>query len=84
MSVQHGRIQRQLLAPEKAMHRFKYMEGQAMSPTPKKHSRALCALVLVTMSGGLSTYGILTNDTNTMWTGIILLVLVFVWMLYHL
>lgn len=86
MSVQHGRVQRQLLAPTKAIYRFRYTEGQAMSPSPVRHSiaSAIGALFLVAIAGGLSTYGVLINDQHTMWVGVILMSTVFIWMLYHI
>lgn len=86
MSVQHGRLQRHLLAPERAMHRFQYTEGRAMSPVPARPSvgRALIALILVAMAGGMSTYGILLDEKKIVWSGLSVLCLVFLWMLCRL
>ena len=86
MSVHHGRKQRQLLTPEKAMYRFRYSEGRAMSPGHTRHyvGRSIVALVLLAVSGGISTYGVFTREKNTMWTGFILLGMVFVWMMYQM
>lgn len=86
MSVHHGRKQRQLLTPEKAMYRFRYSENRAMSPdhTRPYAGRAIVALVLLAVSGGISTYGVFTMEKNIMWIGFRFLFLVFVWMMYQM
>ena len=59
MSVQHGRVQRQLYDTEKALYRFQYTEGRAMAPAQRQHSigKAFGGLVLLSVAGIISTYG---------------------------
>ena len=82
MSVHHGRIHRQLLDPEQELHRFQYTEGRAMSPVPRRSelAAAMVALVLLSIAGSISTYGVYNQEKDTMLFGFILIGVVFVWL----
>lgn len=80
MSVQHGRVQRQLYDTEKALYRFQYTEGRAMAPAQRQHSigKAFGGLVLLSVAGIISTYGVYSQEQNIMWIGFSLVCMVFV------
>ena len=80
MSVQHGRVQRQLYDTEKALYRFQYTEGRAMAPAQRQHSigKAFGGLVLLSVAGIISTYGVYSQEQNIMWIGFSLACMVFV------
>lgn len=85
MSVQHGRKQRQLYTPERALYQFKQTEGRAMSPTVVVSlGRAMLALLFIVASSTVTTIGVYNSDTRTMYIGILLLLMVAYWMAIHM
>ena len=85
MSVQHGRQQRQLYTPARAMYQFKQTEGRAMAPTVVVSlGRAMLALIFIVASSTVTTIGVYNSDTRTMYIGILLLFMVAYWMMVHM
>ena len=85
MSVQHGRKQRQLYTPARALSQFKQTEGRGMSPTVVVSlGRAMSALVFIVASGTVTTIGVYNSDTRIMFIGILLLFMVAYWMVVHM
>ena len=76
MSVQHGRKQRQLYTPDKALYQFKQAEGKAMAPTVVVPlGRAMLALVLIIGASTITTLGVYNNYTPLMYTGLVVLIM---------
>lgn len=85
MSVQHGRKQRQLYTPDKALYQFKQAEGKAMAPTVVVPlGRAMLALVLIIGASTITTLGVYNNYTPLMYTGLVVLILIAYWMVIHM
>ena len=85
MSVQHGRQQRQLYTPARALYQFKQTEGRAMSPTTVVSlGRAMLALFFIVASSTVTTVGVYNSDTRTMYIGLLLLLMVAYWMVVHM
>lgn len=85
MSVQHGRKQRQLYTPDKALYQFKQSEGKAMAPTVVVPlGRAMLSLVFIIATSTLTTLGVYNDDTRLMYIGFVLLIMVAYWMVTHM